>query len=89
MGDKVILESQTDRMLWYALLVFVLPLIIGFLFWWGSSIFTKDVALQALSGFLGFVISFFCVFLYSKFIQKKRCDIAVIEILTKDGTDRE
>ena len=88
-GDKVVLESQTSRMLWYALLIFVLPLVVGFLSWWGSSLFTKDMIWQAFFSFVGFIISFLGVFLYSKIIQKYRCDILVTEILTEDGIERE
>lgn len=80
-GDTVLIESNTARMLWYAALIFVLPLVAGILVWAIVSVFTDSAALLALGGFGGFFLSFFAVFLYSRSMKEKRCEIRITEIL--------
>ena len=80
-GDRVTVESNTGRMLWYAVLIFVFPLLAALLFWGIATQFTQSVAWQFACGALGFVLSFLGAWLYSKLVQKKECDIEIIEIL--------
>ena len=83
-GDSVAIESYTGRMLWYALLVFILPIVAGLGLWGISTAVTEFPLWQALSGVLGVALSFVGIFFYSKRIQKARCDIEITEILDKD-----
>ena len=80
-GDTVIIESQTKRMLWYALLVFILPIVIALLAWGIASQFTVNIVIQTIFAFAGFAFSLLCVALYSKKVLACRCDVEIIEIL--------
>ena len=83
-GDRVLIESKTTRMLAYGLLVFIAPIILALLAWGVASQFTSNVAIQTLSAFGGFALCLFGVALYSKKILACRCDVEIIEVLTKD-----
>ena len=80
-GDRVTVESSTGRMLWYAVLIFVLPLLAALLGWVIGACFTQAPAWQFACAAFGFVVSFAGVWVYSKFIQKKKCDNQITEIL--------
>ena len=82
-GDVVMVESKTSRMLWYAVLVFILPIVVALFAWGISSQFTVDIVIQTASAFGGFALSMLCVALYSKKALACRCDAQVIEILVK------
>ena len=82
-GDLVTIESKTTRMLWYGLLVFILPIVIALLSWGISSKFTANIALQTISAFVGFALSLLGVALYSKKILACRCDVEIVEILVE------
>lgn len=80
-GDKVEITSSSSRVLFYSALVFLLPVVVALAFYFvAQSLF--DVELYrylALVG--GFVISFAIVWLYSKSVGAKRCDIEIVRIL--------
>ncbi len=80
-GDVVTIESKTSRMLWYGLLVFILPIVIALLSWGISSQFTANVAVQTISAFAGFALSLTGVAIYSKKVLACRCDVEIVEIL--------
>ena len=82
-GDTVMIESNTSRMLWYAVLVFILPILVALIGWGISSLFTAKLAVQTISAFAGFALSLLGVAIYSKKISTCRCDVEIIEILTK------
>lgn len=83
-GDTVMIESNTSRMLWYAVLVFILPIVIALVGWGISSIFTANITIQAISAFGGFALSLLGVAIYSKRISLCRCDVEIIEILAEE-----
>ncbi len=80
-GDQVIVESDSGRMLWYAALIFLLPLISGILSWAIAASLTDSLIFQVIGGFGGFLVCFFAVFLYSNGVKDKRCEIRITEIL--------
>ncbi|MBQ7335045.1 MAG: SoxR reducing system RseC family protein [Clostridia bacterium] len=86
-GDVVLIESATGRMLWYAALVFILPLVIGLISGMVSTLFTEDLLLQIGIGAVGFIVCFVGIFIYSLHVKKDRCDIEVVEIVTKAGAN--
>ena len=83
-GDTVMIESNTSRMLWYAVLVFILPIVIALVGWEISSIFTANITIQAISAFGGFALSLLGVAIYSKRISLCRCDVEIIKILAEE-----
>lgn len=82
-GDRVTIESATGRMLWYAGLVFLLPLVFALVGYGVSGLFTAITAWRLLGALIGFAGTFFGVFAYSKYIQKNRCDVKITEIVQK------
>lgn len=86
-GDVVTIESETGRMLAYAALVFIFPLVMALTFFAVTSIWTEAVLWQCVAAGIGFIFSFVTVFFYSSAVQKKRCDVRITEIL-KTGTEQ-
>ena len=86
-GDVVTIESKTARMLWYGLLVFILPIVIALLSWGISSQFTANVAVQTISAFAGFALSLTGVAIYSKKVLTCRCDVEIVEILAEKAEE--
>lgn len=79
-GDRVMIESRTDRVIWYAVLVFVLPLLVALLGYGVASVFFVSDAWRVVCALIGFVGSFIVLWLYSGHVQKRRCDIVITEI---------
>jgi sigma-E factor negative regulatory protein RseC len=80
-GDTVMVESSSARMLWYAALVFLVPILVAILgyfvaLWCGGG---EGVRIGA--AFLGFIGTFSVIFAYSSIVRKKRCDIEIVEII--------
>ena len=82
-GDRVLIESKTSRMMWYAVLVFLLPLVLCIAGYFVAAALTDSLLWRFLGGAFGFLATFVGIFIYSKFLQKKKCDIEIVEILTK------
>lgn len=84
-GDRVVIESRTSRMLWYAALVFLCPIVLAILGYVLASAFSLTSLWQTLFPLFAFAGTFWGVFVYSKSVQKKRCDIVITEIVqTRD-----
>ena len=86
-GDRVTIESATGRMLWYAGLVFLLPLVIALVAYGVSTLFTTIAVWRLLGALIGFAGTFAGIFAYSKYIQKNRCDVIITEIVQKHGEE--
>ncbi len=83
-GDRVVIESATGRMMWYAAIVFLLPLILAFVGYGVASLITEKTVWQICGAAIGFVGTFLLVFAYSRNIQKKRCDVVITEIISSE-----
>lgn len=88
-GDTVLIESDSSRMLWYAALIFLFPLLLGILSWAIVASFNDSALAQSLGGFGGFLVCFFAVFLYSRSVKEKRCEIKITEILDKETEKKD
>lgn len=84
-GDRVLIESRTSRMLWYAALVFLCPIVLALLAYVLASALSLISLWQTLFPLFAFVGTFVGVFVYSKSVQKKRCDIVITAVLGIDG----
>jgi sigma-E factor negative regulatory protein RseC len=82
-GDRVIIESGTGRMLWYAALVFLLPIVLALTAYGIAARFTDAAAWQLGAAAIAFVGTFWGLFAYSKAVQKKRCDATIVEIVER------
>jgi positive regulator of sigma E activity len=81
LGDDVWIESNTSRMLWYAALVFLLPILLTLIGFGIAALFTASLGLRVAGGAVGFVISFVAVIIYSKAVEKTRCDIEITGVI--------
>ena len=84
-GDRVIIESNTGRILFYAALVFLLPLLLAFALWGTVALLTENILWQICGGVLGFALTFVGVFFYSRIKQSKTCDVEITEILKEES----
>lgn len=80
-GDRVVVETESSRVLFYAVLVFLLPLIVALSCWAISTIFTKQMHWQFLSAVVGFVGTFIGVWCYSERLKKNKYDIVIVSVL--------
>ena len=70
-------------MLWYAVLVFLVPLLVGLIAYGVAACLTDTVAWQIGGALFGFFGTFCGVFAYSEIVRKKRLDIEIVEIVKK------
>jgi len=84
-GDRVKVDTASERVLGYAALVFLLPIVAGFVFYFLATKITEIELYHYVSLVLGFVISFFFIWLYAKRVGKTRCDLEIVEISEKSN----
>ncbi len=83
-GDTVALESRTSRILGYAALVFLLPVILG-LIGYLVGFYALSMGEWAIAlAFGGIVVSFLPIWVYSKMVVSRRLDVEIVEILKKN-----
>ena len=82
-GDTVSIESRTGRVIGYAVLVFLLPLLMALVGYGMTALLTDAIRWRAVGALVGLFCTFAGLFLYSRAVQKKRCDIEITEILSK------
>ena len=80
-GNRVMIESRTGRMRWYAALVFLLPVILALVVYGVATLLTEREAWHLAAAAVAFVATFVGLFIYSRVVQKKRCDVEIVEIL--------
>ena len=77
-GDTVEVETESSRVLAYAALVFLLPLVIGGVFYAAASALFQSEGIALASAFAGFLLSFVIAALVDKKIAGKRPDITIV-----------
>ena len=80
-GDKVEIESSSARMLSYALIVFILPLVLCIAVYFIAAALIGGEALPAALAVAAFIVSFGIVAVISRFWISKRCDIEIVKII--------
>ncbi len=80
-GDSVEITSNSGRILFYALLVFIVPIICGLSAYFVTRYFNASDMFVYMSVIAGFVIPFIPIGIYSAVVVKKRCDIVIKRIL--------
>ncbi len=83
-GDTVTIESKTGRMLWYAALVFLFPILLALLGGGIAGIWTDSFPIRLLAATVAFLAAFAGIYVYSRVVEKKSCDIEITQILTKN-----
>lgn len=84
-GQRVRIETDSKRVLGYAWLVFLLPLLTAALGWWLGGMLGDGELWQAGGALVGMAVSFVGVGIYSAVFVSRRCDAEIIEILTPLG----
>lgn len=80
-GDTVAVESETGRVLLYAALVFLVPLLTCLLGGLAAALLTEETSWRLLGAAVGFLLWFPILRIYSKRMQKKSPDAVIVEIL--------
>lgn len=80
-GDKVEIESSSARMLFYAMLVFILPLVLGIVAYFALIPTGIGEGFSGLCAIGAFVLSFSIIAVISKLFLSKRCDIKIVKII--------
>lgn len=79
-GDIVTVESSSNRMMLYAFLIFVLPIVAGLGAYYVSLRFLSE-SWSLIIGVLAMFICMTCVVLYSKWVERNRTDCVITEII--------
>ncbi len=82
-GDKVAVETGGGRVLFYAALVFILPIAIALLAFGISSFLVDSLQRQLLIAFIAFALTFVGIWIYSERIRKNKHDIVIVSVLEK------
>ena len=88
-GDTVFVESATSRVMLYAAMVFLLPILLAFGGYGIVAIFTDQTGFRLIGALVGFLLCFLGLRIYSAHLQKKRPDVVITEILSDEGTVEE
>ena len=81
-GDQVMVKSPSGRVLAYGALVFLMPLLLGVLFYFLCSLVTASEPIRLCSALLAFGGAYVFLWLYSRFVISRRCDVTVTRILS-------
>lgn len=82
-GDVVEIETETKKVLAYAALVFIFPILTMLVFYFVASLFSEISGIRYASAALGFVISFVIVWLYSRLVSSKKYDVVIAKIIKR------
>ena len=83
-GDIVEVETASSRVLAYAAIVFLLPIVLSMLGYFLSGIWFEELRYRLLCSAAALVFTFVGIRIYSEFILKKKTDITVVRIVTQD-----
>lgn len=70
-GDRVLIEGETGRVLGFAVLVYVLPIVLFFVGYAAASVLSAGSAVSALSGGVLFAAGLVAAVLYSREMKRK------------------
>ena len=86
-GETVLVESSSRRMLLYAMALFLLPLFLFAVGFGIASVFTETSWVRVLSGGCGILLAFCGVAVFEKTIASKRCDVEIVERLSSSDNN--
>ncbi len=87
-GDSVAVESRTRRILGYAALVFLMPILLSMIGYGVGVLLHLGEGVTLLCALGGFALSFLLIFLYSKLVVAHRLDVEITEILSETEPER-
>ena len=80
-GDYVEIEGKTSAVMIYSMVVFILPVLTGFLLYFISRLFVKNIVLPYVISFIGFILSVVFLYYFLNNIVKGRNDFKITKIL--------
>lgn len=87
-GDRVVVETATSRVLLYAALVFVLPILLAVAGWFVAGIFSSEPLWRGIGAAIGFALTFVGLRIYSGAIGKRKADAVITEVVASASVDR-
>lgn len=80
-GERVEVESDSGRVLWYAALVFILPIIVCGLFYYaGGAIFESTLG-AVISAAVGFALTFAAIAAFDRMKRNKMPEIRITRVI--------
>lgn len=84
-GDEVMIESPSGRILVYGALVFLMPVLFGLLCYFLCALVTASEPIRLCGSLLAFVGAYAFLWLYSRHVISRRCDVTVTRILSAEA----
>lgn len=82
-GDTVEIESATGKILIYALIIFILPLVAAVASYFIAQLCGAGEAMRLLFALVGFAAVMTADVIISKAVGKSRCEVNIVKIITK------
>ena len=80
-GDRVRIETDSKKVVGYAALVFILPIIICAVFYYIGSLIFSAISGAVLSAFVGFFLAFVGIAVYDRIKRTKLPEIVITDII--------
>ncbi len=80
-GDKVEIASSSARMLGYAMIVFLLPIVVAIAAYFVADLVWKNEGVAGICAIGAFVACFSIIAVISKLFLSKRCDVEIVKIV--------
>ena len=84
-GDVVEIETASSRVLAYAAIVFLLPIVMAAVGYLLSGIWLQGQPLRLLCAGFALVFTFVCIRIYSELVLKKKPDITIVRVVVQDA----
>lgn len=81
-GDEVMIESPSGRVLAYGALVFLMPLVLGLLSYFLCALVVSSEPVRLCGALLAFGGAYVFLWIYSRRVIARRCDVTVTRILS-------
>ena len=84
-GDRVEVETESSRVLWYAALIFLFPIFSAMVGYFIGNAVNGNSKLGLLLAAVAMVLAFAAVAVYSKLVVGKRSDAEIVKIIKKSN----
>ncbi|MCQ2456091.1 MAG: SoxR reducing system RseC family protein [Clostridia bacterium] len=85
-GDTVEIETSDAKVLSYAALVFIMPIVVCALFFAAAEALFSDRRISVAAAVLGFILTFAVIGIVEKRHAKKLPDIEIVRVVEKNGS---
>ena len=82
-GDRVEVEARTARVLGYAAMVFLLPIVLLLVGYFVGQLLLGEQAALVFAA-IGFLLSLLFVYFYSRLVVARRVDVEIVAVLSTD-----